>query len=180
MTAVLEDFPRSHGTSSLSKVHPDPPLQTFLGSLGPDGWQASAGPGQPGSHSRPLLPILWEPAQSWSNLRSSQSDVRGMADPPAAVAQGPVMAASVPQQLSPLSGAYLLCVIGEPFSDEHKKLILQKLHQGKRSPAAAVVGEGCSAHRADRPKVQRPVADGGSVVEFCSRGNEFHAGGHLA
>merc|ERR1712142_723840 len=33
-------------------------------------------------------------------------------------------------QLSPLSGAYCLIVVGEPFSDEHKKLILQKLQQG--------------------------------------------------
>ena len=35
-------------------------------------------------------------------------------------------------QLSPLSGAYCLIVVGEPFSDEHKKLILQKLQQGKK------------------------------------------------
>merc|ERR1712198_587251 len=35
-----------------------------------------------------------------------------------------------PPQLSPLSGAYLLVVVGEPFSEEHKKLILQKLQQG--------------------------------------------------
>ena len=34
-------------------------------------------------------------------------------------------------QLSPLSGAYLLIVVGEPFSEEHKKLILNKLQQGK-------------------------------------------------
>merc|ERR1712029_660438 len=33
-------------------------------------------------------------------------------------------------QLSPLSGAYLLIVVGEPFSEDHKKLILQKLQQG--------------------------------------------------
>merc|ERR1712170_169797 len=33
-------------------------------------------------------------------------------------------------QLSPLSGAYCLIVVGEPFSEEHKKLILQKLQQG--------------------------------------------------
>merc|ERR1712180_54524 len=33
-------------------------------------------------------------------------------------------------QLSPLSGAYLLIVVGEPFSEEHKKLILQKIQQG--------------------------------------------------
>ena len=74
----------------------------------------------------PLLPILGEPAQSWSNLRDSQS-VAGMADPP--TARDPQQQA--PPQLSPLSGAYLLIVVGEPFSEEHKKLILQKLQQGK-------------------------------------------------
>ena len=36
-----------------------------------------------------------------------------------------------PAQLSPLSGAYLLIVVGEPFSEEHKQLILQKIQQGK-------------------------------------------------
>jgi hypothetical protein len=36
-----------------------------------------------------------------------------------------------PPQLSPLSGAYLLIVVGEPFSEEHKQLILQKIRQGK-------------------------------------------------
>lgn len=35
--------------------------------------------------------------------------------------------------MSPLSGAYCLIVVGEPFSEEHKKLILQKLQQGKRT-----------------------------------------------
>ena len=74
-----------------------------------------------------LLPILGEAAQSWSNLRDSQS-VGGMADPPKAPGAG-----APPQpQLSPLSGAYLLIVVGEPFSEEHKKLILQKLQQGRK------------------------------------------------
>ena len=78
-----------------------------------------------------LLPILGEPAQSWSNLRDSQSVVV-MADPPTAPARDPQPAPAAPQQqLSPLSGAYLLIVVGEPFSEEHKKLILQKLQQGK-------------------------------------------------
>ena len=77
-----------------------------------------------------LLPILGEPAQSWSNLRDSQSVAR-MADPPTAPARDPQQAPA-PPQLSPLSGAYLLIVVGEPFSEEHKKLILQKLQQGKR------------------------------------------------
>merc|ERR1712198_143980 len=38
-----------------------------------------------------------------------------------------------PPQLSPLSGAYLLVVVGEPFSEEHKQLILQKIQQGLRT-----------------------------------------------
>ena len=40
-----------------------------------------------------------------------------------------------PPQLSPLSGAYLLLVVGEPFSEEHKKLILQKIQQGRNRAA---------------------------------------------
>ena len=92
---------------------------------------------------RPLLPILGEPAQSWSNLRDSQS-VAGMADPPTAPARDPQQA---PPQLSPLSGAYLLIVVGEPFSEEHKKLILQKLQQGK---GARLVRGRDSPHRAER------------------------------
>ena len=35
--------------------------------------------------------------------------------------------------LSPLSGAYLLVIVGEPFSDDHKKLILDKIHQGRHA-----------------------------------------------
>ena len=62
-----------------------------------------------------------------------------MADPPTAPARDSQQA---PPQLSPLSGAYLLIVVGEPFSEEHKKLILQKLQQGKRVRH--------SPHRAER------------------------------
>lgn len=32
---------------------------------------------------------------------------------------------------SPLTGCYLLIVIGEPYSQEHKDIILQKLLKGK-------------------------------------------------
>eukprot|EP00091_Calanus_sinicus_P020077 TRINITY_DN5301_c0_g1_i5.p1 TRINITY_DN5301_c0_g1~~TRINITY_DN5301_c0_g1_i5.p1 ORF type:complete len:297 (+),score=56.09 TRINITY_DN5301_c0_g1_i5:92-982(+) len=60
-----------------------------------------------------------------------------MADPPASMAADPndpttttKMVDTAPPQLSPLSGAYLLIVVGEPFSEEHKKLILQKIQQG--------------------------------------------------
>ena len=65
-----------------------------------------------------------------------------MADPPASVAADPKdptttitkMVETAPAtQLSPLSGAYLLIVVGEPFSEEHKKLILQKIQQGRRN-----------------------------------------------
>merc|ERR1712054_69096 len=65
--------------------------------------------------------------------------VARMADPPANTAADPTdpttntvtkMVDTAPPQLSPLSGAYLLIVVGEPFSEEHKKLILQKLQQG--------------------------------------------------
>merc|ERR1712051_865111 len=61
-----------------------------------------------------------------------QSVAVQMADPPPApVADDPTttMAYQAPQ-LSPLSGAYLLIVVGEPFSEDHKKLILNKLQQG--------------------------------------------------
>merc|ERR1712226_1529659 len=60
-----------------------------------------------------------------------------MADPPpATVAEDPTTTTTTTTmtyqapQLSPLSGAYLLIVVGEPFSEEHKKLILNKLQQG--------------------------------------------------
>merc|ERR1711872_702593 len=59
----------------------------------------------------------------------SQS-VAGMADPPTASVP---QQAPAPPQLSPLSGAYLLIVVGEPFSEEHKQLILQKIQQGLRT-----------------------------------------------
>merc|ERR1739848_157386 len=61
-----------------------------------------------------------------------QSVAVRMADPPPApVADDPTttMAYQAPQ-LSPLSGAYLLIVVGKPFSEEHKQLILQKIQQG--------------------------------------------------
>lgn len=33
---------------------------------------------------------------------------------------------------SPLTGCYLLIILGEPHSDEHKDIILQKLVKGKQ------------------------------------------------
>ncbi|XP_023324972.1 microtubule-associated protein futsch [Eurytemora carolleeae] len=51
-----------------------------------------------------------------------------MADPPQLTG-----ACMDPPQLSPLSGAYLMIVVGEPFSEEHKQLILRKIEQGLKS-----------------------------------------------
>merc|ERR1712142_946541 len=70
-------------------------------------------------------------------VQPPRQSVARMADPPASVAADPndpttttKMIDTAPPQLSPLSGAYLLIVVGEPFSEEHKKLILQKIQQG--------------------------------------------------
>lgn len=43
---------------------------------------------------------------------------------------GTEVSASVPPP-SPLTGCYLLAVIGEPHTDEHKEIILQRLVKGK-------------------------------------------------
>merc|ERR1712142_747671 len=73
-------------------------------------------------------------------VQPPRQSVARMADPPASVAADPndpttttKMVDTAPPQLSPLSGAYLLIVVGEPFSEEHKKLILQKIQQGLRT-----------------------------------------------
>merc|ERR1712042_234757 len=72
-------------------------------------------------------------------VQPPRQSVARMADPPANTAADPTdpttntvtkMVDTAPPQLSPLSGAYLLIVVGEPFSEEHKKLILQKIQQG--------------------------------------------------
>merc|ERR1711872_297975 len=72
-------------------------------------------------------------------VQPPRQSVARMADPPANTAADPTeptatdptstMTHQAPQ-LSPLSGAYLLIVVGAPFSEDHKKLILQKLQQG--------------------------------------------------
>merc|ERR1712045_780887 len=76
--------------------------------------------------------VLVQPPQS---AVTAPTAVR-MADPPPQPDQPPgqpphsaTMTHQAPQ-LSPLSGAYCLIVVGEPFSEEHKKLILEKLQQG--------------------------------------------------
>merc|ERR1711913_102684 len=70
-------------------------------------------------------------------VQPPRQSVARMADPPADMAADPndpttttKMVDTAPPQLSPLSGAYLLIVVGEPFSEEHKKLILNKVQQG--------------------------------------------------
>merc|ERR1712079_737825 len=76
--------------------------------------------------------VLVQPPQS---AVTAPTAVR-MADPPPQPDQSgdqhPPSASMTHQapQLSPLSGAYCLIVVGEPFSEEHKKLILEKLQQG--------------------------------------------------
>lgn len=40
---------------------------------------------------------------------------------------------------SPLTGCYLLIVIGEPYTQEHKGIILQKLVKGKSSSSTSAV-----------------------------------------
>ncbi|VVC95955.1 unnamed protein product [Leptidea sinapis] len=46
---------------------------------------------------------------------------------------GTEVSASAPPP-SPLTGCYLLAVIGEPHTQEHKEIILQRLVKGKDSP----------------------------------------------
>lgn len=36
-----------------------------------------------------------------------------------------------PPPPSPLTGCYLLIVVGEPYSEEHKDIILQRIAKGK-------------------------------------------------
>ena len=42
-------------------------------------------------------------------------------------------AAAGQQMLSPLSGAYLLVILGEPISEDHKEKMLEKLRKGMYS-----------------------------------------------
>merc|ERR1712066_418382 len=88
-----------------------------MGSLGPT---SAVGSQTPSSHgSLPGL-LSREMADPHTDTRAQSGDQ----PPPSAT-----MTHQAPQ-LSPLSGAYLLIVVGEPFSEEHKKLILQKIQQG--------------------------------------------------
>lgn len=39
---------------------------------------------------------------------------------------------------SPLSGGYLLIVLGEPTSEQHKQVLLQRLAKGKPKQSSAI------------------------------------------
>lgn len=41
----------------------------------------------------------------------------------------------LPPPPSPVTGCYLLIVVGEPYSDEHKDIILQRIAKGKSKPS---------------------------------------------
>ena len=71
-------------------------------------------------------------------------------------------------QLSPLSGAYLLIVVGEPFSEEHKKLILNKLQQGKTQSGPSVQPDHDHhlQQRVDNPLVKSFYLEAGSLLKF--------------
>ena len=43
-----------------------------------------------------------------------------------------MMAEPAAEACSPLSGGYLLIVLAEPHSQEHKQILLQRLAKGKR------------------------------------------------
>merc|ERR1712066_2895 len=88
-----------------------------MGSLGPT---SAVGSQTPSSHGSLPGSLSREMADPHTDTRAQSGDQ----PPPSAT-----MTHQAPQ-LSPLSGAYLLIVVGEPFSEEHKKLILQKLQQG--------------------------------------------------
>jgi hypothetical protein len=77
-----------------------------------------------------------------------------MADPP-----------PPPPQLSPLSGAYLLIVVGEPFSEEHKQLILNKIRQGR----SIVIGKNIREESLYLLKSSRYLGGGGGCTGPFSR-----------
>merc|ERR1712066_525330 len=88
-----------------------------MGSLGPT---SAVGSQTPSSHGSLPGSLSREMADPHTDTRAQSGDQ----PPPSAT-----MTHQAPQ-LSPLSGAYCLIVVGEPFSEEHKKLILEKLQQG--------------------------------------------------
>ena len=76
--------------------------------------------------------------------KSAPDTLDGLNPPTAGVAEGVgadhegLGAVGVPMAegggpLSPLSGAYLLIILSEPISDEHKAKMLQKIKQGNKS-----------------------------------------------
>ena len=73
-------------------------------------------------------------------------------------------------QLSPLSGAYCLIVVGEPFSEEHKKLILQKLQQGK-THGSLVSASGHTRALVTRGRHHRPnISTKARIYPFIQNG----------
>merc|ERR1712066_109126 len=88
-----------------------------MGSLGPT---SAVGSQTPSSHGSLPGSLSREMADPHTDTRAQSGD-----QPPPTT----TMAYQAPQ-LSPLSGAYLLIVVGEPFSEDHKKLILNKVQQG--------------------------------------------------
>lgn len=52
--------------------------------------------------------------------------------------EGPASLALAMGPPSPLTGCYLLIVISEPYSQDHKDIILQKLLKGKSQKTSAV------------------------------------------
>ena len=69
---------------------------------------------------------------------ATSADAAGSGDPQAGGAESlPPPGCGLPVAegggvLSPLSGAYLLIILSEPMSDQHKTRMVQKLRQGER------------------------------------------------
>lgn len=69
---------------------------------------------------------------STGNLEETQAEKAGSSakDDDRSVSLGGELSLGVPPP-SPLTGCYLLIIIGEPYSQEHKELILKRLAKGK-------------------------------------------------
>ena len=72
-------------------------------------------------------------AEKVSPAAAAEEPEKG-ADEEAAVAGGQ-------QVLSPLSGAYLLVILGEPISEEHKAKMMEKLRKGNHHSAGSIFGD---------------------------------------
>ena len=74
--------------------------------------------------------VMANPVKEEENMAAAAVDT----PPPALPAGAGVPVAEGGGALSPLSGAYLLIILSEPMSDQHKSKMVQKLRQGKCSP----------------------------------------------